>query len=61
MEQSCVLSVRVVDASGRLAALFYGRTHIPGIEPGSKVLLRGPVGVKDGSTVMINPAYELLE
>jgi amino acid transporter len=61
MEQSCVLSVQVVDASGRLTALFYGRTHIPGIEPGSKVLLRGPVGVKDGNTVMINPAYELLE
>jgi amino acid transporter len=61
MEQSCVLSVQVVDATGRLTALFYGRTQIPGIEPGSKVLLRGPVGTRDGGTVMINPAYELLE
>jgi amino acid transporter len=61
MEQSCVLAVQVMDGSGRLTALFYGRTHIPGIEPGSKVLLRGPVGVKDGGTVMINPAYELVE
>jgi amino acid transporter len=61
MEQSCVLSVQVVDDTGRLTALFYGRTHIPGIEPGGKVVLRGPVGLRDGGTVMINPAYELLE
>jgi amino acid transporter len=61
MEQSCVLSVQVVDSTGRLTALFYGRTRIPGIEPGGKVVLRGPVGLRDGGTVMINPAYELLE
>jgi amino acid transporter len=57
---SCVLAATVADATGELTALFYGRTSIPGLEPGSMVLLRGPVGRHDGSTLMANPAYELL-
>jgi hypothetical protein len=40
--------------------LFYGRSHIAGIACGSRVRLRGPVGLRGGSPVMINPAYELL-
>jgi hypothetical protein len=27
---------------------------------GSRVRFRGPVGIKDGTPVMVNPAYELL-
>jgi hypothetical protein len=27
---------------------------------GSRVRLRGPVGIKDGAAVMVNPAYELI-
>jgi hypothetical protein len=57
---SCVLSFKVTDASGELTALFYGRTHIAGLEPGSKVLLHGSVRANDHGPVMINPAYELL-
>jgi hypothetical protein len=57
---SCVLACKVADASGELIALFYGRTHIPGVEPGHMIQLHGPVGTKDHTTVMINPAYELL-
>jgi amino acid transporter len=60
VERSCVLACQVVDASGEITALFYGRTHIPGIEPGAMIQLRGRVGVKDTHTVMVNPAYELL-
>jgi amino acid transporter len=60
MDHSCVLACQVVDATGEITALFYGRTHIPGVEPGSMIQLRGRVGVKDTGTVMINPAYELL-
>jgi hypothetical protein len=41
--------------------VFYGRTHIPGLEPGGRVRLRGIVGVgTDGRPAMINPAYDLL-
>ena len=46
--------------TGELTALFYGRTHIPGLEPGSMIQLRGRVGIKDAAAVMVNPAYELL-
>jgi hypothetical protein len=60
VDHSCVLACLVTDATGEITALFYGRTHIPGVEPGSKIQLRGRVGVKDTGPVMVNPAYELL-
>ena len=60
VDHSCVLACQVVDASGEITALFYGRTHIPGVEPGSMIQLRGRVGIKDADAVMVNPAYELL-
>ncbi|HET7244557.1 MAG TPA: amino acid permease [Streptosporangiaceae bacterium] len=60
VDHSCVLACQVADATGEITALFYGRTHIPGMEPGSMIQLRGRVGVKGTGTVMVNPAYELL-
>lgn len=48
-------------ARGRLTALFYGRAHIAGIEPGRQIRLRGTVDIgADGRPAMINPGYELL-
>jgi hypothetical protein len=56
-----VLACEVADSTGELTALFYGRTHIAGIEPGRRVQLRGVGGIgNDGRPAMINPAYELL-
>jgi hypothetical protein len=60
VEHSCVLACRVTDGTGELTAFFYGRTHIPGVEPGTKIQLRGRVGIRDNGIVMTNPAYELL-
>jgi amino acid transporter len=60
VERNTVLACDVADSTGELTALFYGRSNIPGLRPGSKVRLRGPVGLREGSPVMINPAYELL-
>ncbi len=60
VERSTVLACVVQDSTGKLTALFYGRTNIPGLRPGSKVRLRGQVGLRGGKPVMINPAYELL-
>jgi len=60
VEHSCVLACQVSDATGEITALFYGRTHIPGVEPGAMIQLRGRVGIKDSAAVMVNPAYELL-
>jgi RecG-like helicase len=60
VEHSCVLACLVTDGTGEITALFYGRTHIPGVETGSQILLRGRVGIQDSGLVMINPAYELI-
>jgi len=60
VEHNTVLACDVEDSTGRLTALFYGRSHIPGLRPGSKVRLRGQVGIRDGKPIMINPAYQLL-
>ena len=60
VEQNSVLAAEISDSTGDLTALFYGRSRIPGLMCGSRVRFRGAVGLKDGSPVMINPAYELL-
>ncbi len=61
VEGSSVLACVVTDTSGELTALFYGRTHITGLRPGSNVRLRGTVSITSTGAVMINPAYELLD
>ena len=60
VERNSVLACEISDSTGDLTALFYGRSRIPGLMCGSRVRLRGPVGIKNGLPVMINPAYELI-
>jgi len=60
VEKSSVLAVEISDSTGDLTALFYGRSHIPGIICGSRVRFRGSVGIRQDGPIMINPAYELL-
>ena len=60
VERNSVLAIDIADSTGDLTALFYGRSHIPGIMCGIRVRFRGPVGVRAEGPVMINPAYELL-
>jgi len=60
VERNTVLACEIADATGQLTAMFYGRSHIPGLDPGAKVRFTGQVGVRDKEAVMINPAYELL-
>ena len=60
VERNSVLACEIADSTGDLTALFYGRSRIPGLMCGSRVRLRGPVGIKHGVPVMINPAYELI-
>jgi amino acid transporter len=56
-----VLACEVADSTGELTAVFYGRTQIPGVEPGRQVRLHGMVGIGgNGHPAMINPACELL-
>ena len=61
VERNSVLACEISDGTGELTALFYGRSHIPGIVCGARVRFKGSVGIKGGGhPVMINPAYELL-
>ena len=60
VERNSVLACEISDGTGELTAMFYGRSHIPGIVCSARIRLRGSVGIKDGHAVMINPAYELL-
>ena len=61
LEQGSILACTIADATGEITALFYGRTHIPGLAPGTKVRLRGTVSISKTGAVMINPAYELTD
>jgi amino acid transporter len=60
VERNSVLAADIADSTGDLTALFYGRSHIPGIVCGARIRFRGSVGIRAGGPVMINPAYELL-
>ena len=60
VERNSVLACEVSDSTGDLTALFYGRSRIAGLMCGSRVRFKGPVGIKHGTPVMVNPAYELI-
>ncbi len=60
VEKNSVLAIDIADSTGDLTALFYGRSHIPGLVCAARVRFRGPVGLRADGPVMINPAYELL-
>jgi hypothetical protein len=60
VEKNTVLAAEIADSTGQLTALFYGRSHIPGLVCGARVRFRGQVGMRQGGPVMINPAYELV-
>ncbi len=60
VERNSVLAVEINDTTGNLTAMFYGRSHIPGLICGARVRFNGSVGLKGGQPVMINPAYELV-
>ncbi len=56
-----VLACEVADSTGEMVVVFYGRTHIAGLEPGGQIRLHGMVGIgDDGRPAMINPAYDLV-
>jgi hypothetical protein len=60
VEQNCVFEATVADDTGTLTAMFYGRTHIPGVEPGARLRLAGKVSMREEGPAMINPGYQLL-
>ena len=60
VERNSVLAVEINDSTGNLTAMFYGRSHIPGLICGARVRFSGSARIRSGQPVMINPAYELV-
>jgi hypothetical protein len=54
------LEVELWDRTGGVTLVFYGRRHIPGLEPGRRVRARGMVGDMHGGLAISNPEYELV-
>jgi hypothetical protein len=47
----------VFDGTGRITLVFFGRSHIPGIDPGRMISVFALVAMRDGEPVMYNPSY----
>jgi amino acid transporter len=54
------LEAQVFDETGGVRLLFFGRTRIPGIKPGTVIRATGTVGEYKGHLALANPRYELL-
>ncbi len=55
------LEVQVFDGTGGVRLLFFGRTSIAGLEPGTMVRATGRVGEYKGHLALANPYYELVQ
>ena len=55
------LEVQLFDGTGGVRLLFFGRTSIAGIEPGTLLRASGRVGEYKGHLALANPRYELLD
>ena len=54
------LECTLVDATGQLLVVFQGRRLVPGVEPGTRLLVEGPVGERGRRLAMTNPVYTIL-
>jgi hypothetical protein len=50
----------LVDATGGINVVFLGRRHVPGIRPGTRMVVEGMVGDHSGRLAVLNPDYRLL-
>ena len=60
VEGAPTLECTLSDGSGSLLLVFQGRSHIPGIELGARVVVEGTVGSWQRKLAIINPDYELV-
>ena len=55
-----VLECTLSDGTGTMLLVFQGRSHIPGIERGARVVVDGTVGSWQRRQAIMNPDYELV-
>jgi amino acid transporter len=53
------LELTLVDESGAITVVFFGRRQIPGVTSGTRLVVDGVVGEHRGRQAMLNPAYEI--
>jgi hypothetical protein len=56
---SPALECALVDDTGTISVVFFGRRSIPGIEVGARMTVEGMVGEHRGRLALINPVYRL--
>ncbi len=54
------LRCMIADHSGSVALIFQGRTVVPGIERGTRLLVKGTVSSLRREAVILNPQYEIV-
>ncbi|HVM11205.1 MAG TPA: DNA-binding protein [Actinomycetota bacterium] len=54
------LEALVTDGTGEVVAVWTGRSHIPGVGLGTRVLLEGMVVEEKGRLRVVNPGYEFV-
>ncbi len=52
--------VTVSDGTGSLVLRFVGRSSVPGLEVGRRLVVDGTPGLVDGALVMLNPVYSFV-
>ena len=55
-ELRCVIA----DNTGSVALVFQGRSHVPGIERGTRLMVSGTVSSLHREAVILNPQYEIV-
>ena len=53
------LELTVIDDTGAIAVVFFGRRELPGVFVGTRLIVEGMVGEHRSTMAMLNPAYEI--
>ena len=50
----------IADDTGSITLVFQGRSHVPGIERGTRLLAKGTIQSRHQEAVILNPSYEIV-
>jgi len=54
-----VLELTLIDDTGAMQVVFFGRRELPGVTTGTKLVVEGMVGEHRGKMAILNPRYEI--
>jgi RecG-like helicase len=53
------LELTVVDDTGALLVVFFGRRHLAGVNTGTRLVVKGTIGEHRSTMAMLNPRYDI--